>query len=273
MGIAINKAYTLLEQAIALTLLSFVVIMTILITDYQYDRSFYDDSGDKILVIEKALLAHMMRYSKDVAVVSGNPLLCPAPIDSLVTSSSFGKSDSVYTDSGGDCLGSYATDSISLDNYYYGMVPVRSLGLADDYAFDSWGRRFLFLVNKDIFQTYDTDILVDDYTETLYYIISYGKNGYGGYGKGGSLLDSSNASAYEANNIISTIDIANIQDMPRQSDYDDIVVSKTLLQYIADLAGGTIYTSGECSSLQPPSGGCADAGDVDKISDYSCVFR
>ena len=40
---------------------------------------------------------------------------------------------------------------------------------------------------------------------------------------------------YEANNIISTIDIANIQDMPRQSDYDDIVTSKTLLQFFINI--------------------------------------
>ena len=60
-----------------------------------------------------------------------------------------------------------------------GMIPVRSLGLADDYAFDSWGRRFLYLVNKDIFQSNDVDIEVEDYTSTLFYIISYGKNGYG----------------------------------------------------------------------------------------------
>ena len=153
------------------------------------------------------------------------------------------------------------------------MVPVRSLGLSDDYAFDSWGRKFLFLINKDIFQSYNTDILVDDYTTTLYYIISYGKNGYGGYGKGGALLDSSKASDYEDNNIISTIDIANIQDMPRQSDYDDIVTSKTLLQFFADLAGDTIFSSSECSTLQSLSSGCVEADDVVKISDYSCVFR
>lgn len=269
----LRGAYTLLEQAIAITLLSFVVMMTILILDYQYDSDFYDKTKSKVAIIEKAIVAHMIRYTKDASLLSGNPFLCPALIAAPITSSNFGKSNSVYTDIGGDCSGGYAVDSVSLDNYYYGAIPVRSLGLSDDYAFDEWGRRLLFLVHKDIFQTYNTDVEVDDYTQILYYIISYGKNGYGAYNKAGELLSDINASSYEENNIISTIDIANIQDMPRQSDYDDVVVSKTLMQFMADLSGGTLYTSSECSSLQPPSGGCSESSDVDKVIDYSCVFR
>ena len=43
------KAYTLLEQAIAISLLSVIVMMTILITDMRYDVSFYDDTKSKKL--------------------------------------------------------------------------------------------------------------------------------------------------------------------------------------------------------------------------------
>ena len=267
------KAYTLLEQAIAISLLSVIVMMTILITDMRYDVSFYDDTKSKIEKIEQALIANIIRYSKDSTLLSGNSLPCPADIDANITSADFGLSNSMYQDVGGDCLGSYETDTSTLGNYYYGMLPVRSLGLSDDYAFDSWGRRMLYLVNKDIFQSNDVDIEVEDYTSTLFYIISYGKNGYGAYNKSGDLLDSSDAGSYELNNILSSIDIANIRDIPRSADYDDIVANKTLLQFFAELAGDTIYSSSQCSTLQSLSSVCDDENDVIKISDASCIFR
>ena len=147
---SLEKAYTLLEQAIAISILAFLVMVMVMISDYQYDVSFYNDTEEKINQIEKSLISHMIRYSKDSNVVFGNPLPCPALITNSINLSTFGKSNSQYDDAGGDCLGSYKTDTSNLNNYYYGMVPVRTLGLPDDYAFDSWGRRFLFLINKDI---------------------------------------------------------------------------------------------------------------------------
>ncbi len=264
------RAYTLLEQAIAISILSLIVMMTIMITDIRYDANFYDDTKAKITKIEQALIANIIRYSKDSSLLSGNALPCPADINAAITSSDFGISNSVYQDAGGNCLGLYTTDTSTLDNYYYGMIPVRTLGLSDDYAFDSWGRRLLYLVNKDIFKTNNVDIAVEDYTSSLFYIISYGKNGYGAYSKNGALLDSANAGTYELNNILASLDIANIQDMPRSSGYDDIVANKTLLQFFAELSGGTIYSSAQCATLQSLSPSC---NDVVKISDASCIFR
>ncbi|MBL6784817.1 MAG: hypothetical protein ISQ32_00760 [Rickettsiales bacterium] len=270
---SLKKAYTLLEQAIAISILAFLVMVMVMISDYQYDVSFYNDTEEKINQIEKSLISHMIRYSKDSNVVFGNPLPCPALITNSINLSTFGKSNSQYDDAGGDCLGSYKTDISNLNNYYYGMVPVRTLGLPDDYAFDSWGRRFLFLINKDIFKSRNQDLLTDDYSTSLYFIISYGKNGYGAYGKNGSLLSDSLASTYEKHNILSSLSINDIQDMPRQNNYDDIVVNKTLLQFVADLSGGVIYSSSECSTLQSYNESCAYYDSVNDVSEFSCVFR
>jgi len=87
-----------------------------------------------------------------------------------------------------------------------GMVPVRTLKLPDDDAFDGWGRRIMYAVSKDMTQTgaftifpaSDTTMRMTmlnpageftsapDTTYAAYVLISFGPDGHGGYSRSGS---------------------------------------------------------------------------------------
>ena len=87
-----------------------------------------------------------------------------------------------------------------------GMVPTRTLKLPDDYAFDSWGRRIMYTVSKDmtqanamnIFSATDTMARMTIFNGTgsvgnwgtntvnaAYVLLSFGPNGHGSYSRNG----------------------------------------------------------------------------------------
>lgn len=96
-----------------------------------------------------------------------------------------------------------------------GMVPVRTLRLPDDYAFDSWGRRIMYAVSKDMTQTDAFTIFPASDTTTrmtmlnpageftaapdtayaAYVLLSFGPNGHGGYPRSGNTIARLSASS------------------------------------------------------------------------------
>jgi|CXWL01.1.fsa_nt_gi prepilin-type N-terminal cleavage/methylation domain-containing protein len=93
--------------------------------------------------------------------------------------------------------------TISRNTVVGGMVPTKTLQLPDDYAIDGWGRRIMYMVDVNLtasagFATVPvTDsatnrITINDSTgaarttSAVYALISFGKNGHGGYNRSGS---------------------------------------------------------------------------------------
>lgn len=89
---------------------------------------------------------------------------------------------------------------LTFETIAVGMVPMRTLGLPDDYGFDSWGRRLMYAVAKDmtqsgafgLFSASDpraritvTGLIGNATTQALYVAWSYGPNGHGGYPRSG----------------------------------------------------------------------------------------
>lgn len=96
-----------------------------------------------------------------------------------------------------------AAVTISRYNVAGGMVPTKTLLLPDDYAIDGWGRRIMYMVdvnitvaggivNIPVTDSANNRITINDAgagtraNNAVYLLLSYGKNGQGGYSRIGS---------------------------------------------------------------------------------------
>jgi prepilin-type N-terminal cleavage/methylation domain-containing protein len=93
------------------------------------------------------------------------------------------------------------TQNLTYVTIVAGAVPVKTLGLSDDFVADGWGRRFNYVVSvpftaQGAFSAIDiSDVrqririvstgTTDKVTHAAYALVSYGKNGHGGFARNG----------------------------------------------------------------------------------------
>lgn len=215
----INSGFSLLELSIVLLIFGLMIggIAAALTQDAR--RSKQTNLKMKIDAIEQALGAFVKK---------NNALPCPADGTYLLTSTYFGQEGGTIGD--GTCSTGAAYDgngnrvsdptpptaNFSLGNTVGGVVPVRSLGLPDEYAFDPWGGRFTYAVDKRMtatgaFTTYSSidstgSITVNDnagnsrLTNAITVIISHGENGHGAFQLSGTRKNSGSTNANEQTN-------------------------------------------------------------------------
>lgn len=199
-----HSGFTLIEMSIVLLVLSIVLGGILTVLTQQTNAKKNAELKQKLDIIQEALMAYR---------VTNNNLPCPADFTVAVTSSNFG---GVATNAGvcttnGTYTNGYRTNSpgnitanMSSGNVAAGMVPVRSLGLSDDYAFDPWGGRIMYGVDiratgTNAFTTYPVTVFlgatatigaitvrspgggVNIATNSIAYLISHGPNGHGAY--------------------------------------------------------------------------------------------
>lgn len=137
---------------------------------------------------------------------------CPADGQYDVNNSNFGwEAGHVATNTAGECVGGTPAAPMGPDSAtgktYMGVIPTKSLGLPDDYAFDAWGRRISYVVDKRVTQNEScynmmatgtpgavtirykdtTDAVVDNVNSTYAYIV-HGPDAHGAWPPQGSTV-------------------------------------------------------------------------------------
>jgi prepilin-type N-terminal cleavage/methylation domain-containing protein len=184
-NLTLFSGFTLLELSIVLLVLSLVAGGALAIMTQEIRRNKQNELQTKMDAIQEA----MIKFRRQ-----NNRLPCPADATIALSEEKFGMEAS----NAGTCDGDPAANFNDTENTVGGVVPVKSLGLPDDYMFDPWGGRFSYVVDMRMtaplaFTTYPVtsttigSITVLDVasnnrtTNAIAVLISHGNNGHGAY--------------------------------------------------------------------------------------------
>mgnify|MGYP001559060599 CR=1 FL=1 len=214
-----NRAFTLIELSIVLVILGLMIGGIMAVINQEARLSKETDLKTKMDAIEKALGAFVKRNGR---------LPCPADGEYAVTVANFGKEGG--TAGGGSCGNGATYDgsgirtadttpptaNFKLGNTAGGVVPVRALGLPDEYALDPWGGRFTYAVDvrmtaTSAFETYSPvdatgSFTINDgsgnarVTNGIAIFLSHGQNGHGAYQLSGTRKNAGSTNANEQTN-------------------------------------------------------------------------
>ena len=214
------NAFTLLEQSIIMVILAIISTSLMLYYNNITYLSKYDADQIKLQTIEKSLMAYYLNNMLDNNV--DFPLPYPAKPDLDLFAENFARSSNSL-----DIL------QHQLDDYYYGIIPTRDLGLSDNYIFDSWGNRISFIRKKEIVNN-------TDYLKPIYFLFSHGPNGFKSYNKYGKKNNIFFTNQFKLTNLLDSYPIAD----------DAIIIQKNYINFIADISGGKIFSKIICDYLK-----------------------
>ncbi len=202
-----RSGFTLLELSIVLIIIAMVTGMGLFAGMGAIEAAKKTQTENKMAAIQTALMEYRNRYNR-----------VPCPGDFLLPQSDV--SYGLEAANAGVCTGGTPAANFSSAPMVEGNVPVRTLGLPNEYMYDGWGRQFAYWVDTeatavDAFITIKTNescrAIVWDaagYYRTgnvagestpggIYALISYGKNGHGGYTANGSIINAGSTNAHE----------------------------------------------------------------------------
>lgn len=197
------SGFTLVELSIVLMIIVAVMGGAIMMLSMSLEDLSNKNTLAKLKTLQQALHDYRIAY---------NRLPCPA------NSSAYVPSDNRFAEgaaTASNCTGGTPAADMGNATAAVGMVPVRDLGLPDDMAFDSWGRRIRYAVSPDYVTTNafdnvprgdntvrltvknnDSDLTIAD--TAAYVLVSYGANGHGARGgMTGTLLNAGSTNAGE----------------------------------------------------------------------------
>ena len=278
-----KQGFSLVELSIVLLILGVMIggLMSVLAQDARRKKQL--ELKIKMDAIEKSLSAYVKK---------NNRLPCPSDGTYGITSAYFGKEATSSTSDTTTCIvgsGNYSSGfrtsnpSPPMANFYTGttvggVVPVRSLGLPDDYILDPWGGRFTYIVDMR-FTTNDSNALpfiiypptastttlssllrVDDTsgsartTNAIAVVISHGQNGHGAYQLSGSRrnagitnskeLENCSCNASAADGTFNTTYVqqqAAASDTDLRNSFDDVVRYYTRASFLSTLDMNSEY--------------------------------
>lgn len=189
-----DRGFTLIELAVVIAIVALIMASALGTYKVQVAKKHHETTQDRILQIRVALTKYRVQNSR---------LPCPARLDAPPNTPSFGIEDVTGDENcstAAPSAGTFRTSSTRnlpadpMNTVRIGAVPVKELGLPQEFAFDSWGRRFTYAVSERL-ANHDTPYLPAYGTITVlgadgapvtpknrvpFVVISHGKNGRGG---------------------------------------------------------------------------------------------
>ncbi|MFO0389061.1 MAG: type II secretion system protein [Alphaproteobacteria bacterium] len=201
--------FSLLEISVVLIIISTIIGVGVAYLGLSVEKAQRDTTTQRMQAIQKALLDYRRAFGA---------IPCPSDITLAVTNTAFGRGNLTTPCDAGTTDPNYNGDMGP--DVWVGGVPVRTLKLPDEYAFDGWGRRFTYAVDQNFtsamnitgFHLFAVDSdpgtvpIADGNGNTitsnaLYAIVSHGPNGHGAFTRYGTArVNASSSNTYEQQN-------------------------------------------------------------------------
>lgn len=191
-----RAGFSLLEMSLVLVIIAIVTGAALVLFGATLKNRQQDETNQKLATIQDALYKYRLAF---------NRLPCPGDMTTAITAQNYG----IEGKPSGDCSGTGSvtpvatfinSDGNSTDPVG-GMVPIKTLGLSDSYAYDGWGNKILYAVGKDLTasngfasisaNSTTTRMTVKDAsgsnksTTAAYVLVSFGADGFGAYPRNG----------------------------------------------------------------------------------------
>lgn len=201
-----NSGYTLIEMAMAIAVLGMLTGMLMTMMTGQHEAEALKAEKKHLKLLDEAVAYHVKLRGR---------LPCPANPALPETDANFGRED---------CTLATVAGASANENLYFGIVPTRTLAIADRHLYDAWGNRTGYVVIAPLtvdaasFNAYvtseDTGVIhitdagspPNQVTQALpdkvvaYALISYGKDKKGGYNRVGQMTTACTAGSLDSAN-------------------------------------------------------------------------
>jgi prepilin-type N-terminal cleavage/methylation domain-containing protein len=239
-----KKAYSLIELSIVILIISILISGALTVFSGSANNKKITTTKNRIDEIYKALGGFLL--------VNGR-LPCPASIIAIKST------DATYGTEGtaaGNCTaggGVYASGS---SNLVYGLVPVKTLGLPNEYAEDGFEGKFAYIVEKNFTTsssstTFKNAIATATMTlnelpggvsqvitnDAILALVSYGANKSGAFNANGTVQNTRSSDSSEMENDLgasNAFDKNLVFNAPDSDVFDDIVFYKTRNSLVSD---------------------------------------